>query len=96
MPQFQIRRTPDTQLVFEKDVDELRPGEETVINNTIFYYPLRSISDIPTGGYLVQTLLHHYETFHCSDGHTLKLSMDRVEGQCVLKTAPTGADTSSW
>ena len=31
--------------------------------------------------YYVQALLHRYETFHRADGHTVKLPMDRGEGQ---------------
>ena len=30
---------------------------------------------------MVQALLHRYETFRRSDGHTVKLPMDRGEGQ---------------
>ena len=33
------------------------------------------------GEYTVQALLHRYETFKRSDGHTVKLPMDRGEGQ---------------
>ena len=33
------------------------------------------------GEYYVQAVLHRYETFHRSDGHTVKLPMDRGEGQ---------------
>jgi len=80
-PRFQIRRTPDTQLLFGIDVNELRPGEETIIDDNVFGYPLRSISTIPVDEYWVQALLHRYETFHRSDGHTVKLPMDRGEGQ---------------
>jgi hypothetical protein len=36
---------------------------------------------IPAGKYRVQALLHKYETFHRADGHTVKLPMDRGEGQ---------------
>src|SRR4029453_9200596 len=33
------------------------------------------------GEYLGQALLHRYETFKRADGHTVKLPMDRGEGQ---------------
>ena len=36
---------------------------------------------MPPGTYSVQALLHRYETFHRADGHTVKLPMDRGEGQ---------------
>ena len=44
-------------------------------------YPLESLSQLPAGEYTVQALLHKYETFHLSTGHTVKLPMDRGEGQ---------------
>ncbi|WP_315819620.1 hypothetical protein [Paraflavitalea speifideaquila] len=36
---------------------------------------------MPAGDYYVQALLHRYETFHRKDGHTVKLPMDKGEGQ---------------
>ncbi len=80
-PRFQISDGPDTQLVFGINVEGLNPGEEAVIDTDVFGYPLKSISDIPKGSYFVQALLHKYETFNRADGHTVKLPMDRSEGQ---------------
>jgi len=80
-PRFQISDGPDTQLIFGIDVDQLKPEDEAVIDSEVFGYPLKSISDIPKGEYFVQALLHLYETFHRSDGHTVKLPMDNGEGQ---------------
>jgi len=80
-PRFQIGDGPDTQLVFGIDVDRLKPGEIVVIDKKVFGYPLKSIAEIPAGEYWVQGLLHRYETFHRADGHTVKLPMDRGEGQ---------------
>jgi hypothetical protein len=39
------------------------------------------VNQVPAGTYWVQALLHKYETFHRADGHTVKLPMDRGEGQ---------------
>ncbi|HWQ36823.1 MAG TPA: alpha/beta hydrolase-fold protein [Blastocatellia bacterium] len=80
-PRFQISEDPDTQLVFGVDVEALRPGAPVVFDRTVFGYPLRSLADVPPGEYFVQALLHRYETFHRKDGHTVKLPMDRGEGQ---------------
>ena len=80
-PRFQISDGPNTQLVFGIDVDGLNPGKSAVIDSSVFGYPLKSIAEIPAGEYWVQGLLHLYETFHRSDGHTVKLPMDRGEGQ---------------
>jgi hypothetical protein len=44
-------------------------------------YPIESLSDVPPGAYHVQALLHRYETFNRADGHTVKMPMDRGEGQ---------------
>ena len=80
-PRFQVNDGPSTQLVFGIDVDGLKPGAEAVIDASAFGYPLRSLAEVPAGAYYVQALLHRYETFHRSDGHTVKLPMDRGEGQ---------------
>ena len=80
-PRFQIGYGLQTQQVFGIDVEGLKAGEEAIIDNEVFGYPVRSVSRIPAGEYWVQAVLHRYETFHRSDGHTLKLPMDRGEGQ---------------
>jgi hypothetical protein len=80
-PRFQVSDGPATQLVFGADVDGLRPGQDAVIDASAFGYPVRSLADLPAGEYFVQALLHRYETFHRADGHTVKLPMDRGEGQ---------------
>jgi len=80
-PRFQISDGPVTGLVFGVNVNELKPGKEAVFDKHVFGYPLKSIAEIPPGEYWVQALLHIYETFHRSDGHTVKLPMDRGEGQ---------------
>ena len=80
-PRFQIRAEVSTGLVYGVDVDGLEPGQTAVIDASVFGYPIRSLADIPPGEYWVQALLHRYETFHLASGHTVKLPMDRGEGQ---------------
>jgi hypothetical protein len=80
-PRFQVGEDPDTQLVFGVDVEGLKPGQAAVFDRSAFGYPIRSLADLPPGEYFVQALLHKYETFHRKDGHTVKLPMDRGEGQ---------------
>jgi hypothetical protein len=82
-PRFQIDHDAGlmTQQVFGIDVETLAPGQGAVIDQTVFGFPRRSLSDIRRGHYWVQALLHKYETFHRADGHTVKLPMDRGEGQ---------------
>jgi hypothetical protein len=80
-PRFQISDDADTQQIFGIDVDGLKAGDAAVIDAQAFGYPRTSIAEIPPGEYHVQALLHRYETFRRSDDHTVKLPMDRGEGQ---------------
>ena len=80
-PRFQINDGPTTQLIFGMNVENLNAGEEVIVDNRAFGYPIESLNDIPPGEYFVQALFHLYETFHRADGHTVKLPMDRGEGQ---------------
>ncbi|HXN73158.1 MAG TPA: hypothetical protein VN861_11455 [Candidatus Acidoferrales bacterium] len=80
-PRMQINISPNTQMVFGIDVDGLATDKVAVVDENAFGYPIRSLRDVKPGEYYVQAVLHRYETFHRSDGHTLKLPMDRGEGQ---------------
>jgi hypothetical protein len=80
-PRFQISEDPITQQVFGIDVDGLKPGAAALIDAAVSGYPRRSVAELPPGQYWVQALLHRYETFKRADGHTVKLPMDRGEGQ---------------
>jgi len=80
-PRMQINDTPKTQIIFGIDVDGMMPGQARVVDASAAGYPVKSLRDVPPGEYFVQAVLHRYETFHRADGHTVKLPMDRVEGQ---------------
>ena len=81
-PRFQISDTSlNSQQVFGIDVDGFRPGQAASFSGDVPGYPVESLQRIPPGTYNVQALLHKYETFKRSDGHTVKLPMDRGEGQ---------------
>ena len=81
-PRFQITATsPSTAQVFGIDVEGLKAGDERTFDDGVLGYPIESLSRLPAGEYIVQALLHKYETFHLSTGHTVKLPMDRGEGQ---------------
>ena len=80
-PRNQINEDLNTQQVFGIDVDGWKPGEAKTMDHSAFGYPRRSLADVSAGEYTVQALLHRYETFKRSDGHTVKLPMDRGEGQ---------------
>ncbi len=80
-PRFQSRPGVRAIQIFGVDVNDLSPGEDVVIDSSIFGYPVESLDELPPGPYNVQAVLHRYETFRRSDGHTVKLPMDRGEGQ---------------
>jgi hypothetical protein len=80
-PRFQINDGVKTQQVFGVDVEGLLPGKAAVFDAAVLGYPVASLEQVPPGTYTVQALLHRYETFRRADGHTVKLPMDRGEGQ---------------
>ena len=80
-PRFQVRPGVDAVQLFGIDIDGLSPGETVQFDDAVMGYPIESLDDLPPGTYHVQAVLHRYETFRRSDGHTLKLPMDRGEGQ---------------
>jgi hypothetical protein len=80
-PRFQINDGPNTQLVFGIDVDGLKPQQVAVFDESVFGYPVQTITAVPAGEYWIQAVLNRYETFRRADGRTVKLPMDRGEGQ---------------
>ena len=80
-PRNQIDDTPLSQIVFGLTVDGWKPGQPAKFDETAWGYPVRSLKDLPAGDYFVQVVLNKYETFHRSDGKTVKLHMDQGEGQ---------------
>jgi len=81
-PRLQISGTSlNTQQVFGIDVEGLKPGEDAYFDANVLGFPVESLANLKPGTYNVQALLHRYETFHRADGHTVKLPMDRGEGQ---------------
>jgi hypothetical protein len=80
-PRFQLSDGLGTQQAFGLDVEGLRPGQAAVLDGAALGYPLERMDQIAPGNYTVQALLHRYETFRRADGHTVKLPMDRGEGQ---------------
>jgi len=80
-PRFQARDGYRSQQVYGIDVNGWEAGVSQVIGSGIFGYPVKCMSELPAGKYYVQALFHKYETFDLSTGHTVKLPMDRGEGQ---------------
>ena len=80
-PRFQINDGLNTQLIFGMNAVGMAPGSTMTFDDSVFGYPYSSLSDVAPGEYNVQALLHVYETFNLSTGHTVKLPMDNGEGQ---------------
>ena len=80
-PRFEILDGPKTQLAFGKNVEGWNKGEKIIFSGDEFGYPITDMVNVPPGDYFVQALLHKYAPFKLSNGHTVKLPMDRGEGQ---------------
>jgi hypothetical protein len=80
-PRLQVNGSPRTQMIFGLDVDGLKPGQSVLVDDAAYGYPVRYLHDVPPDVYFVQVVLHRYETFHRADGYSVKLPMDRGEGQ---------------
>ena len=80
-PRFQINDGLKTQLIFGKNVEGLQPGDQVTFTEEDMGFPIEKLSEVPSGKYQAQALLHVYETFNLSTGHTVKLPMDNGEGQ---------------
>ncbi len=85
-PRYQASAGYSSQQVFGMDVEKWK-GESLFIGSGIFGYPVADINDLPAGEYYVQALLHKYESFDLSTGHTVKLPLNRGAGQ-NLRRAP--------
>ncbi len=68
-------------LMWGKDISLLKHGEEAVIDEGVFGFPLKSVNNIPSGDYYIQGFINIYTQFKRSDGHTLWLHNDQWEGQ---------------
>jgi hypothetical protein len=80
-PRMQISSSPKSQMVFGVTVDGWKPDVPLTIGDNSQGYPRATLQDVPAGEYTVQAVLNVYETFHRSDGKTVKLAPDRGEGQ---------------
>jgi hypothetical protein len=80
-PRMQIDDTPKSQMMFGITVDGWKPDQPVTIGDSAQGYPRASLKDVPPGDYAIQAVLNVYETFHRSDGKTVKLAPDRGEGQ---------------
>lgn len=80
-PRFQVRPGVNAVQMFGMNVEDMDPGENIVLDESVFGYPHDSLADVPPGEYFVQAVLHKYDTFTLGNGKTVKLPMDQGEGQ---------------
>ncbi|MEZ4824737.1 MAG: alpha/beta hydrolase-fold protein [Bacteroidia bacterium] len=80
-PRFQILDGASSQQVWGMDIENRPPGERIRFKPEGNGYPVATLEELPAGEYYVQGLFHRYETFHLAGGQTVKLPMDRGEGQ---------------
>ena len=84
-PRLQVSDAVTTAQVFGIDFDSWRAGTAQVVDAKAFGYPIRSLTDLKPGRYRVQAMINRYQTFHRSDGHTVKLPPDKWEGQSYAR-----------
>ncbi len=85
-PRLQAGSWMNSVPFFGKDIDQMKPGEVVVIDNSVLGFPPKCLSEIPAGDYFVQGLINIYTEFHRSDGHVIWAHMDQWEGQQFNKS----------
>ncbi len=80
-PRFQVSEGLNAQPIFGINVEDLKANTSAAFTEDVFGFPYESLSELNPGEYYVQAVLHVYETFNLSTGHTVKLPMDNGEGQ---------------
>jgi hypothetical protein len=82
-PRNQVTDKDDTAQLFGVDVDGWSPGQTRTVGggDEVAGYPVSRVADLRAGEYVVQAVLHRYETFRRADGHVVSLPPDRGEGQ---------------
>jgi hypothetical protein len=79
--QVQLEAPLRTPFIFGRNVEVWRPGARVSVGDEAYGWPVRRLSDLPPGDYVVQAVLNRYETFHRADGSVVKLPPDMGEGQ---------------
>ncbi|WP_202900526.1 hypothetical protein [Parvularcula oceani] len=80
-PRFQVDQAYDAPQIFGIGIDGLNPGESVTVDPGVLGFPAESLDQVPAGEYTVQAVLHKYDTFNLSTGHTVKLPAARGAGQ---------------
>jgi hypothetical protein len=80
-PRDQVQEQYTSAQAFGVDVTDLKPGGTVTVDAGTAGYPLRKLSEVPTGTYFVQAVLNVYEPFRLASGKTVLLPPDKGEGQ---------------
>lgn len=80
-PRFQVNGSVTSAQIFGVDVNGMEPAVPIQFDADVFGFPRANLERLLPGEYSVQAVLHLYETFELANGHTVKLPMDRGEGQ---------------
>jgi hypothetical protein len=70
-PEPRLAISPLGPAIFGVDVEALRPGQAALVDASTLGFPRRTMTELPTGDYFAQALLHLYTQVHRKDGHTL-------------------------
>ena len=80
-PRFLVSNSPDTQLVFGRNVESWASGEIAVVDESATGFPIRSLLELPEGTYIAQALLNRYKDYRLANGKVVSLPPDQGEGQ---------------
>jgi len=80
-PRFQINDSDQSAVIIGIDVEDWEAEKQVFFSENTLAYPIEQLKDLEEGEYYVQALLHKYDTFTLSNGHTVQLPMDQGEGQ---------------
>src|SRR5215467_13584794 len=69
-PEPRMLLSPRGAAMLAIDLDQLRPGQMAVIDNTSIGFPT-SLAELPPGDYYAQAVINVYEQAHRSDGNTI-------------------------
>ena len=79
-PRLQLNQV-DGIPFFGRDIERVKPGEVTVIDDSVPGYPVATLKEIPPGEYVVQAFVNVYSEFKRADGHIVWMHEDQWEGQ---------------
>ena len=85
--QVELEAPLRSPFMFGRNVEALRPGARVAIDEGAYGWPVRRLSALPPGDYIVQAVLNRYETFHRADGST--------ESSCRRRWARANSGTAS-